>query len=547
MRRGQRADARRRGVTAGPFEGDWDHIVVGAGSAGCVLANRLSDDPKRRVLLLEAGGEARHPYLHVPAGFLKTFRDPRFNWNFSTEPGPGVDGRSIHTPRGRVLGGSSAINGHLWVRGSARDFDDWAQAGCRGWSFTDVLPHFRAIEDYRNDAYRAAGGPQHVSDIPQTHPIVAAFLDGAAELGLARNPDYNGARQEGAFTYQRTIRNGARFSAASAFLAPARGRANLRVVTGATVLRIETAQGRATGITFERDGRTLTARAGGDILLAAGAIGTPHLLQVSGLGPAALSQALGVAVVADNPGVGENLQDHYAMRVVHRVTRPVTLNEQARPPRLWWEMARWLVARKGMLAFSPAHAGAFARSRETLEEPDLQFVFTPASYAEEGVTGRLQDTPGMTIGVWQCRPESRGFVRARSADPRQAPAIQPNYLMAEEDRAAAVAGLRLSRRLLGTGALAPWSAEETAPGPQKESEDDLLAYARARGSTVYHLCGTCRMGGDDAPLAPDLRLRGIAGLRVADASVMPRIVSANTNATTMMIAEKAAALVRGGA
>jgi choline dehydrogenase len=532
-------------MTAEAFEGDWDHIIVGAGSAGCVLANRLSADPRRRVLLLEAGGEARHPYLRVPAGFLKTFRDPRFNWNFVTEPGPGVDGRAIHTPRGRVLGGSSAINGHLWVRGSARDFDDWAQAGCRGWSHADVLPHFRSLEDYRDDAHRGAGGPQHVSDIPALHPIVADFLEGGAECGLARNPDYNGAAQEGVFTYQRTIRRGSRFSAASAFLAPARDRANLRVVTNALVLRIETAAGRANGITFARDGRTLTAHAKGEIVLAAGAIGSPHLLQVSGLGPAALSRVLGLPVIADNPGVGENLQDHYAMRVVHRVTRPVTLNEQARPPRLWWEMARWVLTRRGMLAYSPAHAGAFARSRDTLQEPDLQFVFTPASYSEEGVTGRLQDVPGMTIGVWQCRPESRGFVRARDADPHQAPAIQPNYLTATEDRAAAIAGLRMARQLLGTRPLVPWSAGETAPGPEQVSDDALLAYAQAKGSTVYHLCGTCRMGGDGAPVTPELRLRGIDALRVADASVMPRIVSANTNATTMMIAAKAAAMMLG--
>lgn len=532
-------------MSAARFEGDWDHIIVGGGSAGCVLANRLSADSARRVLLLEAGGEARHPYLQVPAGFLKTFRDPRFNWNFSSEPGPGVEGRVMHTPRGRVLGGSSSINGHLWVRGSARDFDDWAQTGCRGWSHADVLPHFRGIEDYRDDAYRGAGGPQHVSDVPALHPIVAAFLDGAPECGLPRNPDYNGAAQEGVFTYQRSIRHGSRFSAASAFLAPVRSRENLRVVTGAVVLRIETEAGRASGITFAQDGNLLTAHARGEIVLAAGAIGTPHLLQVSGLGPATLSHALGVPVIADNPGVGENLQDHYAMRVVHRVTRPVTLNEQARPPRLWWEMARWLLTRRGMLAFSPAHAGAFARSRDTLDEPDLQFVFSPASYSEEGVTGRLQDLPGMTIGVWQCRPESRGCVRARTADPRQAPAIQPNYLMAAEDREAAITGLRIARRLLGTRALAPWSAAETAPGAEQASDDALLAYARAKGATVYHLCGSCRMGGDGAPLTPELRLRGINGLRVADASVMPRIVSANTNATTMMIAAKAAAMMLG--
>ena len=535
-------------MTAETLPGGYDYVVVGAGSAGCVLANRLSADPAARVLLLEAGGSDRHPHVLAPAGFLKTFRNPRFNWCFETEPGPGVDGRAIFFPRGKALGGSSSINGSLWVRGQARDFDTWAQCGNAGWSWADVLPAFRGIEDHAGgaDEWRGAGGPQHVSAIAERHPICEAFIAGAVEeCGLPLNPDYNGASQEGAFYYQRSIRRGRRFSAATGFLRPALRRPNLRVETGALALRLEVEGRRVSGVVFRQRGRERRVRAVREVLLAAGAVGSPHLLQLSGIGPAMLLGSLGIPVVHDLPGVGENLQDHYATRVVHAVTGgPITLNERARMPRLGWEVARWLLTGGGLPGMSPAHAGAFLRSREGLEEPDLQFVFTPASYSAEGVTGALQRTPGMTIGVWQMRPESRGHVRARSPDPGAAPAIQPNYLAAPEDRAAAVAGLRWARRLMATRALAPFRGPETLPGEAAEDDAALLAYARARGSTVYHAVGTCRMGTDPmAVVDPRLRLRGLAGLRVADASVMPTMVSANTNAATMMIAERAAAMV----
>jgi choline dehydrogenase len=537
-------------VTMDEIDGDWDYVIVGAGSAGCVLANRLTEDGRTRVLLLEAGGSDRHPHLHVPAGFLKTFRDPRFNWCFQTEPGPGVDGRAIYFPRGKVLGGSSAINGHLWVRGQARDFDTWAQRGCRGWSYADVLPYFRRAEDRSAgaDDWRGAGGPQHVSDIHARHPICEAFLAGAAQLGLPLNRDYNGASQEGVFYYQRSIRRGRRMSAASAYLRPALRRPNLRVETEALTLRIELDGKRATGVVIHQHGRFRRVRARREVVLAAGAIGSPHLLQLSGIGPAALLQDIGVDVAHDLPGVGEGLQDHYAMRVVHRVTQPVTLNERARGPRLWWEIAAWLATRRGLLAFSPAHAGACLRSVPHLEQPDLQFVFTPASYAEGGVTGELEREPGMTLGVWQMRPESRGHVRARSPDATTPPAIQPNYLTAAQDRAAAVAGLRWARKLLAMPALGSYRGTEMLPGAGCADDEALLAYARAAGATVYHAAGTCRMGQDPmAVVAPDLRLRGIAGLRIADASIMPGMVSANTNATTIMIGERAADLIRGTA
>jgi choline dehydrogenase len=524
----------------------YDYIIVGAGSAGSVLANRLTEDPRVTVLLLEAGGSDRHPYITAPAGFLKTFDDPRFNWCFTTAPGPGIDGRAIHFPRGKVLGGSSAINGHLYVRGQARDFDTWAQLGNRGWSYDDVLPYFRRSEDRSTgaDAWHGVGGPQHVSDIDERHPICEAFLAGAEELGLAHNPDYNGATQEGVGYYQRTIRRGRRVSAAHSFLRPAMRRPNLHVVTHALVRRVVLEGRRAVGISYARHGRVATARAGREVILSAGAIGSPHLLQLSGIGAPEHLGAIGIEVRHALPGVGEGLQDHYAVRVAHRVTQPITLNERARGMRLCWEIGRWLATGRGLLAFSPAHVAAFVRSRRDLDLPDLQFVFTPASYTV-GVVGKLQPFPGMTIGVWQMRPESKGFVRARSADPEDAPAIQPNYLAADADCRAIVDGLSWCRRLLATKALAPYRGAETLPGVDIVGDEALLAYARSHGATVYHAVSTCRMGNDPRTVVgADLAVHGLAGLRVVDASVMPTMPSANTNAATLMIAEKAADIIR---
>ena len=529
-------------------DGDWDYVIVGAGSAGCVLANRLSADGRARVLVLEAGRSDRHPYIWAPAGFLKTFSDPRFNWCFTTEPGAGVDGRAIHFPRGKVLGGSSAINGHLYVRGQAADFDTWAQMGNRGWGYEDVLPYFRRSEDRSTgeDAFHGSGGPQHVSDIHARHPICEAFIDGAAEQGLPVRHDYNGASQEGVTYYQRTIKGGRRVSAAASFLRPAMRRSNLRVVSGAMVLALDLEGTRVTGLTYRHAGQVRTVRAAREVILAAGAIGSPHLLQVSGIGAPEHLRAIGVDVRHALPGVGEGLQDHYAARVVNRVTKPITLNERARGPRLWWEIAKWVVTGRGLLAFSPAHVAGFVRSRPELELPDLQLVFTPASYSE-GVTGSLQRTPGMTAGFWQLRPESRGHVRARTANPEDAPEIQPNYLDAETDRSVAIEGIRWCRRLLGSSALASYREHETSPGPDCESDDEILAHIRATGTTVYHAVSSCRMGSDPMAVVDDrLRVHGLSGLRVVDASVMPTMPSANTNAATLMIAERASDIILAG-
>ena len=523
----------------------YDYVIVGAGSAGCVLANRLSADPAIRVLLLEAGGSDLHPYIRAPAGFIKTFQSSRFNWCYSTEPVTGADNRAIYFPRGKVLGGSSAINGSLYVRGQPSDYDTWAQLGNRGWSYDDVLPYFRRSEDRSSgeDQFHGVGGPQHVSDISERHPICEAFIAGAERLGVPRNPDYNGAKQEGVAYYQRTIRNGRRHSAATGYLNTIRNRRNLHIVTGAHVLRLDVTGRTVSGVTYRRNGTVHYVNAMVETLLSAGAVNSPHLLQVSGIGPAERLAALGITPVHDLPGVGEGLQDHFATRVAHRVILGKTLNERARGTRLLWEIANWLATGQGVLSLSPAHVGAFIRSRPELDAPDLQFVFTPASYSE-GVTGKLQPFPGMTCGVWQMRPHSRGWVRAHSADPGIAPAIQPNYLAEEADRRAAIDGLRWSRRLLDSAALAPYRGVETTPGPQAQTDADLLAYARARGSTVYHAIGTCRMGIDpNAVVGPDLRLHGVNKLRVVDASIIPTMVSANTNAATLMIAEKAADMI----
>ncbi|MCC7346015.1 MAG: GMC family oxidoreductase N-terminal domain-containing protein [Variibacter sp.] len=532
----------------------FDYVIIGAGSAGCVLANRLSEDAGTSVCVLEAGPRDWHPYIHIPAGFIKTFYDPKVNWRYQQEPGPYTAGRSIYAPRGKTLGGSSSINGLIFSRGQRLDFDTWAQVGNRGWGYADVLPYFKRLERRaEGDAtVRGSAGPLTVTDIDWRHPLCDAFIAGAVSLGIPRNSDYNGPVQEGVAYAQRTIRNGRRMSASLAYLRPAMKRQNLNVVTHAHATQIVLEGRRAVGVRFRRGGRAgadTEVRARREVILAGGAYNSPQLLQLSGIGPADVLQSLGIPVRHALAGVGEGLQDHYAPRTVARVKNARTINEQVRGLGLVGEIAKWLFTRKGVLALSPTLVYCFWHSGESAESSDLQLTFTPASY-KEGEIGKLEDEPGMTVAAWQQRPESRGYVRARSVDPFAAPLIQTNYLTAELDRRVVVAGMKLARRLLGAAPLAPYYAHEDFPGPDVQSDDDLLTAATQRAQTTFHPCSTCRMGpaGNPVNVVDDtLRVHGLEALRIVDASVMPRIVSANLNAATLMIAEKASDLLRGRA
>ncbi len=522
-----------------------DYIIVGAGSAGCVLADRLSEDGAR-VLLLEAGPRDLHPMIHVPAGILKLLHNPRVNWNYASEPEPGTGNRRIHWPRGRVLGGSSSINGMLYVRGNPADYDGWAQMGCRGWSWEEVLPFFRKSENYRgggDPAYRGRGGPLEVEDYRTVLDLTHAFVEAAGQAGFPRSPDLNGANPEGAGHSQMTRRGRLRASTARTFLARAKRRPNLRIETGAVATGLVLEGGRCVGATWRQGGAERSARAARETIVSGGAVNSPHLLQVSGIGPAAHLRAIGVEVRHDLPGVGANLQDHYVARIGHRVTGAATINESSRGPRLLREIGAWLLLGRGALTFGVTSAMVFSRSREGLSSPDLQLLFTPASYAETRF-GELEREPGMTVAVCPVRPASRGTVMAVSPDPLAPPEIRPNYLSDPGDMRVLLAGMRQTRRIFAQPALARHSARETVPGPEVESDADLEAFARARGGCIYHPVGTCRMG-DDPMAAVDsrLRVRGIDGLRVVDASVMPAVTTGNTNAPTIMIAEKAAAMV----
>ena len=531
----------------------FDYVIVGAGSAGSVLANRLSEDRDTTVCVLEAGPSDWHPYIHLPAGFIKTFYDTRINWCYSQEPGEGTAGRRIFSPRGKTLGGSSSINGHIYNRGQRHDFDTWAQYGNRSWGYADVLPYFRRLERRigEGDAtYRGRDGALAVTDINWRDPLCEAFIAGAMSLGIPRNRDYNGVTQEGVAYAQRTIRNGRRVSASTAFLKPAMRRGNVSVRTHAHATGIVFEGRRAVGVRYARGGRggaETEVRARREVILSGGTYNSPQLLQVSGVGAPALLKAHGIAVRHALAGVGEGLQDHYAPRSVARVRNVTTINERARGMNLALEALKWAVARRGILGLSPTLVYCFWHSGETAESSDLQLTFTPASY-KEGEQGKLEDEPGMTVASWQQRPESRGYVRIRSADPFAPPEIQTNYLKAELDKRVAVAGMRLARRLLAAAPLAPYYDHEDYPGPQVQSDDEFLAAAAARGQTTFHPGCTCRMGPatDPGAVVDDrLRVHGLEALRVVDASIMPRMISANLNASTLMIADKASDFIRG--
>jgi choline dehydrogenase len=525
---------------------DADFVIVGAGSAGCVLAARLSEDPATRVVLLEAGGEDRNMWIHIPLGFGKTFADRRVNWCYETEPDPGAGGRRIFWPRGKVLGGSSSINGMVYIRGQHEDFDLWRQLGCTGWSAQDVLPYFRRAEHQTRgaDDWHGTGGPLCVSDVQDGHPLSEAFIRTCVEAGYPRNDDFNGAEQEGVGYHQTTTRNGRRCSTAVGYLHPVRNRPNLRVITGAHTQKVLFEGRRATGVAFRQDGTDRVARARREVILSAGAIGSPQLLMLSGVGPAQHLTDLGIPVVHDLAGVGQSLQDHYSAAIKLRCKFPITVNDiMMNPLKMLWTGLEYLVLRKGALTVITADVALFARTRPELATPDVKFSI--ATFSADRPQDGLHKWSGFTLLVYQLRPESRGEIRLKTANPADAPAMRPNYLATETDRRTLVDGLKIGRGLLSARHMQAYIDSEFQPGPAVQTDEQLLAYARACGGTVFHPTSTCRMGID--PLAvvdPTLRVPGLEGLRVADASVMPTVVSGNTNAATIMIGEKCADLVR---
>ncbi|MEC7245340.1 MAG: GMC family oxidoreductase N-terminal domain-containing protein [Pseudomonadota bacterium] len=531
----------------------FDYVIVGAGSAGCVLANRLSEDGKYTVCLLEAGPPDWHPFIHIPAGFMYTLTDKRVNWLYQSEPSWGTNGRSIAVPRGKTLGGSSSINGLVFNRGQPMDFDVWAQKGNLGWGYADVLPYFRAYENRMgqgDDVYRGQSGEQIVTDLEWRHPLCDAFVEAAVDMGMPRNPDYNGRSQEGVSYIQRTTLGRRRVSAARAFLNPAKSRPNLKIITSAQTTKILFEGKRAIGVRYARGGRggKLTdILAGREVILSSGVINSPHLLQVSGVGDAQKLKAMGIDLVHHLPGVGENLRDHYGTRLTARAKNVRTINELARGPRLLGEIAKYFVGKQSILELGPTLVYCFWHSNERIRNHDLQLTFAPASY-KEGVQSQLDDEPGFTVAAWQQRPESLGYVRARSADPFDAPIIQPNYLDNEEDRRVVLAGMKLSRKLMHSKRLAPYMDHEVYPGQHIQNDDELLQIARERGTTTYHQMGSCRMGPESDPTAvvdTDLKVYGLQGLRVVDASIMPTMLSSNLNAGALMIGEKGAAHILG--
>ncbi|NQW01939.1 MAG: GMC family oxidoreductase N-terminal domain-containing protein [Rhodospirillales bacterium] len=533
----------------------FDYVIVGAGSAGCVLANRLSEDGKYSVCVLEAGPSDWHPMIHIPAGFMKLLDNKTFNWGYQTEPTEWTGGRAISMPRGKTLGGSSSINGNVYTRGHHNDYNDWAQRGNRGWGYADVLPYFKRSEmriGEGDDRYRGRDGNLAVTDIDWSHPLCEAFIAGAVSEGIPRNPDYNGAAQEGVTYTQRTINRGRRVSTAQAFLKPARKRRNLRVVTHAHATALLMDGKKVTGVRYFKGGRggvQTDIGAGREVILAGGVFNSPQLLQLSGIGAAADLKELGIAVQHGLDGVGYNLRDHFAPRFTARVKGIDTINQRAQGPGLIGEAAKWLFTRRGVLSLSATLVYAFWRSDPSIANSDLQLTFTPASYTM-GRQAVLDKFPGMSVASWQQRPESTGYIKAVSMDPFAKPLIQPNYLSHETDRRVLLAGMKTARRILRSAPMAPYFAGEEFPGPDIQSDDELMDAAKIRGTTTFHPMGSCRMGPltDKSAVVDDqLRVHGLEGLRVVDASIMPRMPSANLNAAVIMIAEKASDMILGRA
>ncbi|MBV8193491.1 MAG: choline dehydrogenase [Alphaproteobacteria bacterium] len=530
----------------------YDFIVTGAGSAGCAVAGRLSEDGRFRVLLLEAGPRDSYPWIHIPLGYHKTFNNPRVNWMFDSEPEPELNGRVMYQPRGKVLGGTSSINGMVYMRGNAADYDEWRQRGCEGWDYDSVLPYFKRAEDQQRgaDDYHGVGGPLKVSDHRWQPSLARAMHDAAVEAGIPVNPDFNGATQEGVGYYQTTINKARRWSSARAYLGDAKGRRNLTIATGAHATRLLIEQGRAAGVEYRTPAGLSQARARREVIVSGGVYGSPQLLMLSGLGPATHLQTFGIPVLRDMPGVGSHLHDHFNTYVAYRCAKPVTMNDLALSlPRRLVAGAQYALARTGPLASMGLYVGALIRSDKRLERPDLQINMFAWAIKERNRLG-VTPQPFSAFGLSpvHLRPDGRGTVRLKSPDPQAAPEIRFNFLRSSYDFQALIEGMRVCRRIAAQPALRPFVVEEILPGPHVTAEDDLKADIRARGVSNLHPVGTCRMGREvDAVVDPQLRVYGVQGLRVADASVMPSIIAGNTNAPSIMIGEKCADMVRAAA
>ena len=521
----------------------YHYVIIGAGSAGCVLAARLSEQPHSRVLLLEAGGPDRAPEVHIPAAFSKLFKSA-LDWNYSTEPEPHLHNRQLYWPRGKLLGGSSSINAMIYIRGNALDYEHWKSLGNEGWGFDDVLPYFLKSENQERgpSKYHGRGGPLCVGDLRYVNPLTRAFLAATDELGISSNPDFNGAAQEGAGLYQVTQRNGRRHSAADAYLKPALARPNLTVLTGAHATRVLLEKNRATGVEYVLNGATETASASSEVILAGGAINSPQLLLLSGIGPADELNRAGIRPLQNLPGVGKNLQDHPMVSVGYLCTQPVSMASAES----LLNLLRYLFFKRGPLVSNVAEAGIFLRTRAELAIPDLQVLFGPAYYVNHGLDKRKDHCFG--FGPILATPESLGEITLHSRDPFAPPAIRANYLSTDRDLRVIVEGVRLCRRIAHTKAFQPFRGAELHPGAEITTDSGIADFIRGSAQTLYHPVGTCKMGNDEMAVVDSrLRVCGIDRLRVADASIMPRIIAGNTNAPTFMIAEKAADMIRDDA